>query len=81
MIERRKKPRKDWVVGEDDVGQAVLKWTVDYRVTKRREADPLARTYDFLERLDAPDLEIAEDPAPRSAARGRNPYDNGPRRK
>jgi hypothetical protein len=71
-MERRKIPRKDWVVGKDDVGHAVLEWKVDYRSTKRQESDPLARTYDFLERLDVPDLVLEED-----AKNGHDPYDTG----
>ena len=74
-MERRKTPRKDWVVGQDDIGHAVLEWKVDYRYTKRQESDPLARTYDFLKRLDAPDLALEEDS--KKTADGRNPYDSG----
>jgi hypothetical protein len=75
-MERRKTPRKDWVIGKDDVGRAVLEWKVDYRATKRQESDPLARTYDFLKRLDVPDLELQDD-GRNGQAEGRNPYDSG----
>jgi hypothetical protein len=74
MIERRKEPRKDWVVGRDDVGHSVLEWKVDYRATKRQEGDPLAKTFDFLKRLDVPDLTLEDEQKPES---GRNPYDTG----
>ena len=78
-MERRKSPRKDWVVGQDHIGHAVLEWKVDHRVTKRQETDPLARTYDFLKRLDLPDLVLEDDAKtdPKKAADGRNPYDTG----
>ena len=75
-MERRKTPRKDWVIGKDDVGRAVLEWKVDYRATKRQESDPLARTYDFLKRLDVPDLELQDDGS-KARTEGRNPYDSG----
>ena len=74
-MERRKTPRKDWVLARDDIGRSVLEWKVDHRVTKRQETDPLARTYDFLKRLDVPDLEIQDDQS--KSAKGRNPYDSG----
>jgi hypothetical protein len=76
-MERRKKPRKDWVLGQDEVGRSVLEWKVDPFRAKRMEEDPCARTYDFLKRLDHPELELAADskkPATRSAI---NPYDHG----
>ena len=76
-MERRKTPRKDWVIGKDDVGRAVLEWKVDYRATKRRESDPLARTYDFLKQLDVPDLELEDDHQRNTETQGRNPYDSG----
>jgi hypothetical protein len=75
-MERRKTPRKDWVIGKDDVGRSVLEWKVDHRATKRQESDPLARTYDFLKRLDVPDLEIQDDER-KASAKGRDPYDSG----
>jgi hypothetical protein len=80
-MERRKTPRKDWVVGKDDIGHSVLEWKVDYRDTKRREVDPSARTYDFLNRLDVPDLELEDDPRRSRRGQGRNPYDTGSFRK
>jgi hypothetical protein len=77
-VERRKTPRKDWVLGEDEVGRAVLEWKVDPFRAKRMEEDPSARTYDFLERLDHPELELAEDPKKSATPRpAMNPYDNG----
>lgn len=77
-MERRKKPRKDWVLGQDEVGRSVLEWKVDPFRAKRMEEDPCARTYDFLKRLDHPELELAADPKKKSASRpAMNPYDNG----
>jgi hypothetical protein len=76
MMERRKTPRKDWVIGKDDVGRSVLEWKVEYR-TKRPESDPCARTYDFLERLEVPDLALEEDAHSSRMSRGLNPYDTG----
>jgi hypothetical protein len=75
-MERRKTPRKDWVIGKDDTGRSVLEWKVDYRCTKRQEADPNARTYDFLNRLEVPTLELQEDWGKPNGS-GRNPYDSG----
>lgn len=76
MNERRKTPRKDWVIGKDDQGRSVLEWKVDYRQTKRQEADPSARTYNFLQKLSVPDLALEEDGRKRPLKRGRNPYDS-----
>jgi len=75
-MERRQTPRKNWVIGKDDVGRAVLEWKVDYRAAKRQESDPLARTYDFLNRLEVPDLSL-EDDQRKAKTEGRNPYDSG----
>ena len=75
MKERRKTPRKDWVIGKDEVGRSVLKWKVDPLRAKRMESDPCARTYDFLNRLDHPELAI-EDDSPKSAPpRAFTPYE------
>lgn len=78
MIERRKTPRKDWVLGQDDRGHSVLEWKVDHRHTKRQESDPSARTYNFLQKLSVPELALEEDGRKRrvSGGSGRNPYDN-----
>ena len=76
-MERRKKPRKDWVVGQDEVGRSVLEWKVDPFRAKRMEEDPCARTYDFLKRLDHPELELADDPKKSVSRPAINPYDNG----
>ena len=75
--ERRKTPRKDWVLGEDEVGRSVLEWKVDPFRPKRMEEDPNARTYDFLNRLDHPELELAADPKKPASRPAMNPYDNG----
>ena len=77
-MERRKKPRKDWVLGQDEVGRSVLEWKVDPMRAKRMEEDPCARTYDFLKRLEHPELAIEEDRSKKPASRPAiNPYDNG----
>jgi len=79
-MERRKTPRKDWVISKDEVGRAVLEWKVDGYRAQRLDADPCARTYDFLARLETPELTL--EPDTRTAARpsGFNPYDrNAPR--
>ena len=81
-MDRRKTPRKDWVISKDDVGRSVLEWKLDPMRAKRMEADPCARTYDFLKRLDSPDLELEEDTRQRgSSARSFNPYDHADRPK
>jgi hypothetical protein len=74
MIERRKAPRKDWVIGRDETGRSVLKWKVDFHQTKRQETDPSARTYNFLQKLNVPDLALEDERARRRT--GRNPYDS-----
>ena len=75
-MERRKTPRRDWVIAKDDTGRAVLEWKVESRTARRGESDPLARTYDLLKRLDVPDLEL-EDDKHRAKTEGRNPYESG----
>jgi hypothetical protein len=80
MIERRKTPRKDWVIGKDDRGHSVLEWKVDYRHTKRQESDPSARTYNFLQKLSVPDLQLEDDGRKRRIGRALNPYDSTLRR-
>ena len=77
-MERRKTPRKEWVISKDDVGRSVLEWKMDPMRAKRMEADPCARTYDFLNRLDHPELAIADDPKKPTSRRAINPYDHGP---
>lgn len=75
-MDRRRTPRKDWVIGKDDVGRAVLEWKVDPMRAKRMESDPCARTYDFLKGLDTPELALEEDASDsRAGRRGFNPYD------
>ena len=80
-MERRKTPRKDWVISKDDVGRSVLEWKLDPMRVKRMESDPCARTYDFLKRLDVPDLTLEEEAAKAAPARSFNPYDHGPRKR
>jgi hypothetical protein len=75
-MERRKTPRREWIITKDDVGRAVLEWQPDpFRARRMQETDACARTYDFLERLEVPELKIEEDVAPRSS-RSFNPYDH-----
>jgi hypothetical protein len=73
--DRRKKPRKNWVIGKDEVGRSVLEWQPDPIRAKRMESDPCARTYDFLNRLDHPELAIEEDNRKPPAPRAFTPYD------
>jgi len=74
MTERRKKPRKVWAVKKDR-GAAVLEWKIDRRHAEGQEADdPLARTYNFLQKLTVPGMELEENSPMRRI--GRNPYDN-----
>jgi hypothetical protein len=74
-MERRKTPRKNWVISKDEVGRSVLEWKPDPIRAKRMETDPCARTYDFLNRLDHPDLAIEEDRKKPRPSRSFNPYD------
>ena len=76
-MERRKKPRKDWVLGQDEVGRSVLEWKADPMRAKRMEEDPSARTYDFLKRLEHPELAIEEERKKTASRPAINPYDNG----
>ena len=80
-MERRKTPRKNWVIGKDEVGRSVLEWKPDPIRVKRGESDPNARTYDFLNRLEHPDLAIEDDrksKKPQRPTRGFNPYERDP---
>lgn len=77
MKERRKTPRKNWVISKDEVGRSVLEWRPDPIRAKRMESDPCARTYDFLNRLDHPDLAIEEERKKPGSPRAFNPYDHG----
>jgi hypothetical protein len=74
-MERRKTPRKDWVISKDDVGRSVLEWKIDPLRAKRLESDPCARTYDFLNRLDSAELSLEDETPQRGGSRGFNPYD------
>ncbi len=78
MMERRKTLRKDWVVGQDDTGRAVLEWKLDAPRRRDDAADPSERTYDFLKRLELPGLELEEEARRGSYTRGCNPYDHMP---
>jgi hypothetical protein len=74
-MERRKTPRKDWVISQDDVGRSVLEWKVDPLRAKRLDSDPCARTYDFLNRLNTSELALEEETPKRGGSRSFNPYD------
>jgi hypothetical protein len=66
-------PRKGWAIKRDR--GAVLEWKADRRHGERREADdPLARTYNFLQKLSVPGMELEENTPMRRI--GRDPYDN-----
>ena len=74
MIERRRKPRKVWAIRKDR-GAAVLEWKVDPRQVAAHEPDdPLARTYDLLQKLTVPGLALEDDTPLRRD--GLDPYDN-----
>jgi hypothetical protein len=73
MMERRKKARKVWAINRDR--GAVLEWKIDRRHTEAQETDdPLARTYNFLQKLTVPGMDL-EDNTPIGRS-GRDPYDN-----
>jgi hypothetical protein len=78
MIERRKTHRKDWAIAKDEVGRAVLQWKVDGYRAARGTVDPCARTYDFLERLEVPDLALEDDVPASTRGPGCNPCDRNP---
>jgi hypothetical protein len=72
-MDRRKKPRKVWAINRDR--GATLEWKVDRRHGQAQEADdPLARTYNFLQKLSVPGMELEDDTPMRRV--GRDPYDN-----
>jgi hypothetical protein len=71
-MERRKKARKVWAVKKD--GGAVLEWKLDRRAEQEAD-DPLARTYNFLQKLTVPGMAL-EDETPLSRRAERNPYDS-----
>lgn len=77
-MERRRAPRRSWIIGRNELGQATLEWQVDHRDTEREtQEDPLAQTYDFLEKLEVPDLSIEDSATPGRRAQGFDPYDTG----
>jgi hypothetical protein len=64
MMKDQQKPRL-WHVGEDDVGRPVLLWdaeSIDNGETTCDEHDPLAQTFNFLNRLDVPNLQLESKP-------------------
>ena len=64
-----------WHVGKDDVGRPVLLWDTsssDSSEISPEEHDPLAQTFNFLKRLDVPDLGLAVEVDDGS----RDPYDS-----
>jgi hypothetical protein len=74
-MERRTTPSRDWVIGKDDTGRAVLEWKVGSEHADPGATDPCARTYDFLERLYVPELKLEEDA---NSPNTGNPYDHCP---
>ncbi len=75
-MERRKSTRKEWAIGSDDLGRSVLEWKLEYESIRRLEDDPLAQTYDLLQKLETRDLALEDEQPTRSAGGGgHNPYD------
>lgn len=73
-MKNQQKPRI-WHVGEDDVGRPVLLWDADASDNAEAtcdEHDPLAQTFNFLKRLDVPNLELKSEQNDSS----RDPYDS-----
>jgi len=65
-----------WHVGEDDVGRPVLQWDADtqnLREAGQESDDPLANTFNFLKRLELPDLGLERDVDDKR----HDPYDSG----
>jgi len=72
----RNAKKKEWVVSKDDVGRAMLQWTVDARETEQaalEDSDSLAQTYNLLKRLELPTLELEAE----SGEEDHNPYNSG----
>jgi hypothetical protein len=67
--------KKEWVVSKDDVGRATLKWNVDATETAevQEDTDPLAQTYNFLRRLELPNLSLEGE----YGEEENNPYNSG----
>lgn len=67
--------KKEWVVSQDDVGRATLQWIVDPEKTAeiQEDTDPLAQTYNFLRRLELPDLRLEGE----DTEEGNDPYNSG----
>jgi hypothetical protein len=76
-MERQKNLRKDWIVGQDDIGRAILEWKVPGPAARGPDVDPCARTHDFLNRLEAAGLSLEDEPSRKRPAKGINPYDTG----
>lgn len=60
MINMQDAKKKEWIVSKDDVGRSTLKWNVDAVETAevQEDTDPLAKTYNFLRRLELPALSL-----------------------
>ena len=74
MMKIQQKPRL-WHVGEDDVGRPVLLWDAESNGKGEAtcdEHDPLAQTFNFLKRLDVPNLQLENEPNDSSG----DPYDS-----
>lgn len=71
------KKNAHWVVGTDEVGQPTLQWAVGGELIDidTPDPDPLARTYNFLRRLDVDGLALAEDKATDDTSY--DPYNTG----
>ena len=67
--------KKEWVVGKDDVGRATLQWIADPEETAevQEDPDPLAQTYNFLRRLELPNLHLEGD----GNEEDNDPYNSG----
>jgi len=60
MMNMQDAKKKEWIVSKDDVGRSTLKWNVDPVATSeiQEDTDPLAKTYNFLRRLELPALSL-----------------------
>ena len=74
-MKQKKIQNKEWVVSKDDVGRSTLQWNVDPKETAdiQETIDPLAQTYNFLRRLELPNLHLEGDDEEEEC----NPYNSG----
>ena len=59
MNERRKAPKANKIMSEDEVARSLLEW--DPARDTHTDSDLSARTYNFLNRLDHPDFALGDD--------------------